>query len=381
MLYIAGLAAIFVIVLIVTGMKVVQQGETVVIERLGKYSRTLSSGVNIVWPFLDAPRKLDWGFMELTPEGKKIIKKRKVSRIDLREMLYDFERQNVITKDNVVLEINALLYFQVTDPVSVIYEIANLPDALEKLTQTTLRNVIGEMDLDQTLASRDIINSKLRAILDEATDRWGVKVNRVEIQDIIPPQEIRDAMEKQMRAERDKRATILSAEGNKRSAVLEAEGIKESQVHKAEGEKAARVLVAEGEAQARVRVAQAEAEAIRQITQAISSSGGDPANYLIAVRYLDALKEMVSGKDNKVVYLPFEATGILSSIGGIKEMLEGIKKPGPPLPPQEKTAELPPSLAPSGPPAADRGKKALEFVAERVPDAQREEPEEPPSQA
>jgi len=252
--------------------------------------------------------------------------RRQVRRIDLRETVYDFPRQNVITKDNVVTEINAMLYFQVTDPVKAVYEIANLPEAIEKLTQTTLRNVIGELDLDQTLTSRDTINTKLREILDEATDKWGVKVNRVELQDINPPKDIRDAMEKQMRAERDRRAVILTAEGEKRSRILEAEGIREAKINKAEGEKRSKVLMAEGQAEARVKVAQAEAEAIGLVTKAIAESKGDPANYLIAVRYIETLKEMVSGKDNKVVYLPFEATGVLSSIGGIKEMLEGIGK-------------------------------------------------------
>ena len=188
------------------------------------------------------------------------------------------------------------------------------------------KNVPGELDLDETLTSRDTINSKLRAILDEATDKWGVKVNRVELQDINPPQDIRDAMEKQMRAERDRRAAILEAEGLKRSKILEAEGFREAEINKAEGQKRSKILIAEGEAEARVKVAEAEAEAINKVTGAISSSKGDPANYLIAVRYIEALKEMVSGKENKVVYLPYEATGILSSIGGIKDMLEGIKK-------------------------------------------------------
>ena len=224
-----------------------------------------------------------------------------------------------------VIELNALLYFQITDPVKSVYEIANLPDAIEKLTQTTLRNVIGELDLDQTLSSRDTINSKLRAILDDATDKWGVKVNRVELQDIIPPPEIRDAMEKQMRAERDRRAAILEAEGLKQASILEAEGIRTSEINRAEGSKQAKILVAEGEANARIKVAEAEAEAIKMITQAVSTSNGDPTNYLIAVRYIETLKEMVSGQNNKVVYLPYEATAILSSIGGIKDMLESGK--------------------------------------------------------
>jgi len=318
--------AVFVIMFTAAGLKIVKQAEAMVIERLGKYHKTLGPGINIILPIFDKPREIEWKYIQEGIDGRPIVRRVVTSRIDLRETVYDFPRQSVITKDNVVLEINALLYFQITDPVKAIYEIANLPTAIEKLTQTSLRSVIGEMDLDETLASRDIINKKLRAILDEATDKWGVKVNRVEIQDIIPPKEIKEAMEKQMKAERDRRAAVLEAEGLKKARILEAEGIREAEINKAEGEKKAKILVAEGEAEARIKVASAEAEAIRKITEAISASKGDPANYLIAVRYIEALKEMVSGKDNKVVYLPYEATGILSSIGGIKDMLEGIRK-------------------------------------------------------
>jgi regulator of protease activity HflC (stomatin/prohibitin superfamily) len=254
-------------------------------------------------------------------DGKSLITNRPITKIDLRETVYEFPKQNVITKDNVGTEINAIIYFQITDPVKAVYEISNLPDAIEKLTQTTLRNVIGELDLDQTLTSRDTINGKLRTVLDEAGHKWGVKVNRVELQDINPPQEIRAAMEKQMRAERDKRAKVLDAEGDKQSQILQSEGKKLAAINNAEGEKQSKILYAEGEAQARIRTAEGEAEAIQKITQAIASSKSDPANYLIALRYIDALKEMVTGKDNKIIYMPYEATGILSSIGGIKDLL------------------------------------------------------------
>jgi|WetSurMetagenome_2_1015567.scaffolds.fasta_scaffold116017_2 regulator of protease activity HflC (stomatin/prohibitin superfamily) len=330
---------VFVIIFAVKGFLIIQQSETMVIERLGSYHRTLSSGINILWPIFDKPRMIEWRFVQTAPDGKTIIRKDTVKRIDLRETVYDFPKQSVITRDNVVTEINALLYFQIVDPVRAVYEIANLPDAIEKLTQTTLRNVIGELDLDETLTSRDTINSKLRVILDEASDKWGVKVNRVELQDISPPPEIRGAMEKQMRAERDRRAAILEAEGMKQASILEAEGARSAEINKAEGIKQAKILVAQGEAEARIKVAEAEAEAIRMITQAISSSGGDPSNYLIAVRYIETLKEMVSGKDNKVIYLPYEATGVLSAVGGIKEMLEGARSPiGKPSPGAQTTA-------------------------------------------
>lgn len=316
---ILGLIAVFVIVFALMGFKIIQQAETMVIERLGKYSRTLPAGINIIWPIIDRPRSTVW---REGISGNLSYK----STIDLRETVYEFPKQNVITKDNVATEINAIIYFQITDPVKAVYEISNLPDAIEKLTQTTLRNVIGEMDLDQTLTSRDTINGKLRSVLDEATHKWGVKVSRVELQDINPPQHIREAMEKQMQAERSKRASILESEGKKASQVLESEGLKTAEINKADGEKQAMILIAEGQAQARIRTAQGEAEAILKITQAIGSTKSDPVNYLIAVRYIDKLGEMVSGKDNKVIYMPYEATGILSSIGGIKELLHTNNK-------------------------------------------------------
>ncbi len=307
--------AAFVVIFLYKGIRIVRQAETIVIERLGKYYKTLNSGINIIIPIFDRARPIEWKYTIEGPNRTTIIKKVLTPRIDLRETVYDFPRQNVITRDNVVLEINALLYFQVTDPAKAVYEIASLPDAIEKLTQTTLRNVIGELDLDETLSSRDTINAKLRAILDEATDKWGVKVNRVELQDINPPMEIKEAMEKQMRAERDKRAAILTAEGQKRAKILEAEGFKQSQINRAEGEKKAKILIAEG-----------EAEAISKITQAISESGGNPTTYLIAIKYIEALKDMSIGKDTKIVYMPYEASGVLSSVGGIKDMFDKIKQ-------------------------------------------------------
>ena len=325
-LIVAGVLALLAVILVKSTIIVVRQAQTMVVERLGKYNRTLASGINIIVPFVDKPRAIDWHEVLSLPSGDTVTRRYRSSTIDLRETVYVFPRQNVITKDNVVVEIDALIYFQVTDPVRAAYEIANLPDAIEKLTQTTLRNVIGELDLDQVLSSREHINTKLREILDDATHKWGAKVARVELKDINPPRDIRDAMEKQMRAERDRRAAILTAEASKQSSILEAEGIRQSEINKAEGVKQARILQADAEAAARLKVAEAEAQAIERITGAIKGTGGDPARYLIAIRYIEALKEMVSGQNNKVVYLPYEATGVLSSLGGIREMLQGPEK-------------------------------------------------------
>jgi len=321
LIIIAGAIALFVLIFAVAGFKIVQQSEVVIIERLGKYSRTLTSGINIIWPIIDKPRDITWRYVVEGIDEKKHIHFKQKSKIDMRETVYDFPKQNVITKDNVNIQINALLYFQIMDPVRATYEIENLPDAIEKLTQTTLRNVIGELELDESLSSRDTINTKLRTILDDATNKWGVKVNRVELQDIAPPADIMQAMEKQMRAERDRRASVLEAEGQKRAKILEAEGIKESEITKAEGQKQSDILKAEGQAQARIKTAEAEAEAIKLVTSAINTKNGDPINYLIATKYIETLQNMVSGKDNKTIYMPFEATGVLSSLGGIKEML------------------------------------------------------------
>lgn len=269
--------SIFLIVLalvfVAKGVIIVQQAEVVIVERLGKFDRVLQSGFNFIIPVLEAPRAIDWKVTQKGFDGStySIIQKR--TKIDLREAVYDFPRQNVITKDNVSISINALLYFQIVDPKSAVYEIQNLPDAIEKLTQTNLRNLVGQLDLDESLVSRDKINHELRAILDEATNKWGVKVNRVELQDIIPPADIQSAMEKQMKAERDRRAAILEAEGLKKSAVLKAEGEKEAAINRAEGEKQANILRAEGVAQARILEADGEKEAIQRIINALADKG------------------------------------------------------------------------------------------------------------
>ena len=316
-IFLIALAIIFV----AKGVIIVQQAEVVIVERLGKFDRVLESGFNFIIPILEAPRAIDWKVTQKGFDGSTYSMIQKRTRIDLREAVYDFPRQNVITKDNVSISINALLYFQIIDPKSAVYEIQNLPDAIEKLTQTNLRNLVGQLDLDESLVSRDKINHELRAILDDATNTWGVKVNRVELQDIIPPSDIQSAMEKQMKAERDRRAAILEAEGMKKSAVLKAEGEKEAAINRAEGEKQANILKAEGVAQARILEADGEKEAIGRIINALADKG-QPDKYLIAMKYLETMKAITSGQDNKVVYMPYEATGILSSVDGIKQMFD-----------------------------------------------------------
>ncbi len=314
------LLLVLAIVFVAKGVIIVQQAEVVIIEFLGKYSRTLESGLNFIIPIVESPRGVSWKVTQRGLDGHSYSYIKEKTKIDLRESVFDFPRQSVITKDNVSISINALLYFQIVDPKSAVYEIQNLPEAIEKLTQTTLRNLVGQLDLDETLVSRDKINVELRSILDEATNKWGVKVNRVELQDIIPPTDIQSAMEKQMKAERDRRAAILEAEGLKKSAILKAEGEKEAAINQAEGLKQAKILKAEGFAQARLIEADAEKQAIKRIEEAFNNQG-QPDKYLIAMKYLESLKEIASGKDNKVVYMPYEATGILSSIDGIKQML------------------------------------------------------------
>ncbi|MBQ4917240.1 MAG: SPFH/Band 7/PHB domain protein [Muribaculaceae bacterium] len=319
-LVLLAIIVFIVIVLVLAGVKVVPQSETRVIERLGRFHSVLPPGLNIIWPFIDKPKMIYTRRVDNLGGRRAIASIVSTSCIDLREQVYDFPSQQVITKDNVTTEINALLYFQIVDPKKSVYEIDNLPNAIEKLTQTSLRNVIGELELDETLTSRDTINSKLQAILDEATNKWGVKVNRVELQDITPPESVREAMEKQMQAERNRRAEILNAEGEKKSLILRSEGEKQSQINQAEAEKQSQILKAEGESRAKVLQAEAEAEAIRRVTEAIKESKTDPATYMLAMKYIETLNEMTSGKDGKTVYIPYEATGVLSSIGSIKEM-------------------------------------------------------------
>ena len=302
-----------VVIYILKGIKIVSQSETMIVERLGKYNRTLNAGINVILPIIE--------------QAKETIVRRqngsmaRSSRIDMREQVYDFDKQSVITKDNVMTEINALLYFQIVDPMKAVYEIQNLPVAIEKLTQTTLRNVVGEMELDETLTSRDTINSKLRNVLDDATNKWGVKVNRVELQDITPPESIRRTMELQMQAERNRRAEILKAEGEKQAQILNSEGEKQAEINAAEADKQANILKAEGEAKAKVLQAEAEATAIRNIAEAVADRGADPVNYLLAVKYIETLKEVAGGQESKTVYLPYEASNLLGSLGGIKELL------------------------------------------------------------
>jgi regulator of protease activity HflC (stomatin/prohibitin superfamily) len=230
----------------------------------------------------------------------------------------DFPPSAVITRDNVTMEVDAVLFYQITDPVKAMYEITNLGNAMVQLTVTSLRNVMGELALDETLTSRETVNTKLRNVLDEATDKWGVKVNRVELKNIEPPKEIQDAMAKQMKAERERRAVVTEAEGTKKSAVLEAEGDREAAIARAEGEKRSTILEAEGTAEARIKLAQAEAEALKRVREALNEA--NPANYLIALKYLESLEKISAGQATKI-FLPFEASGILGSLGGIREML------------------------------------------------------------
>ena len=280
-IYVLIVIVVLALIIVKKTIVIIPQSETKIIERLGRYYATLKPGINIIIPFID--------------HAKDIVSQRNgrytySNSIDLREQVYDFARQNVITKDNIQMQINALLYFQIVDPFKSVYEINNLPNAIEKLTQTTLRNIIGEMELDQTLTSRDTINTKLRSVLDDATNKWGIKVNRVELQDITPPESVLVAMEKQMQAERNKRATILTSEGEKEKQRLLSEGEKAAIVNKAEAAKQQAILNAEGEATARIRKAEAEAIAIQKITEAVGQCT-NPANYLLAQKYIQMMNK------------------------------------------------------------------------------------------
>jgi regulator of protease activity HflC (stomatin/prohibitin superfamily) len=275
-----GILALFIIVTLIKSVRIVPQAVALLVERLGRYSRTLDAGLHILVPFIDRVR----------------------ARVDLREQVVSFPPQPVITSDNLVVSIDTVIYFQVTDPKSAVYEIANYITGIEQLTVTTLRNVIGSMDLEQTLTSRDQINGQLRGVLDEATGRWGIRVNRVELKAIDPPASVQDSMEKQMRAERDRRAAILTAEG-----------IKQSQILTAEGEKQAAILRAEGEAQSSILRAQGESRAIIQVFEAIHRGDADPK--LLAYQYLQMLPQVAASPSSKMWIIPAEFTSALEGMG------------------------------------------------------------------
>ena len=313
-----GALAVVGIVGLVKSIRIVGQAEVMVIERLGRFHRVARSGLNLLIPFVELPRSIDVRFFEADMGGVKRISAKTTNRIDLREQVLNFPSQPVITKDNVTIDIDAVLYYRVAEPQKATYAVQNLPYALETLTRTTLRNIVGEMELDQTLASRDQINKRMREVIEEAAVSWGVDVTRVELQSIEPPRDIQQAMELQMRAERERRAAVTNAEAGKRAAILEAEGLKESQVRKAEGEKDASVLRAQGLAEARLAMAEAEAESIRRIAAALPE--GQAAMYLLGLKYLEALPKLAEGKGS-TVFLPTEATGVMGAVGALREML------------------------------------------------------------
>ena len=297
------LIALLVIILIIAfkSIKIVKQAEVYVIERLGKFYKVADAGLTIIVPFFDHVRSV----------------------VSLKQQTMDVPPQGVITKDNVTITIDTVVFYQITDPAKAVYEIQSLKKGIEYLAITTIRDIIGKMDLDETFSSRDGINSQLRTILDDATDRWGCKIDRVEIKDITPPADIRDAMEKQMNAERNKRALILESEAQRQSAVTIAEGKKQAAILEAEADKEARITRAAGEAQAIKEVAEAKAKEIQMVYDAIKKS--DPDEKLVQLKSLEALEKVADGEANKV-FIPFEATSALSSLGAIKEVVKDEKK-------------------------------------------------------
>ncbi len=329
MLITLGIILIISLFVATSSFKIVGQAEVMVIERLGRFHRLARSGFNILIPFVERPRTIDVRYFEADVGGVKRITAGSTSRIDLREQVLNFPSQPVITKDNVTIDIDAVIYYRVADPQKATYAVQNLPYALETLTRTTLRNIVGEMELDQTLGSRDVINKRMREVIEEASIGWGVDVTRVELQSIEPPHDIQRSMELQMRAERERRAAVTNAEAGKRAAILEAEGVRESQVRRAEGEKDAAILRAQGLAEARLAMAEAEAEAIRRIANALPE--GEASMYLLGLKYLEALPLVTQGQGT-TIFLPSEATGVMGAIGGIREMLRGTMNPQAPRP-------------------------------------------------
>ena len=277
--------------------KIVRQSEVYIIERLGKFHGVAEAGLTIIVPFLDRVRSV----------------------VSLKQQTMDIPPQDVITSDNVTITIDTVVFYKITDPAKAVYEIQSLKKGIEYLAITTIRDIVGKMELDETFSSRDIINDKLRVVLDEATDAWGCKIDRVEIKDITPPADIRDAMEKQMNAERNKRALILEAEGERQSAITLAEGRKQAAILDAEADKESRIKRAAGEAEAIKQVADAKAQEIQLVYDAIKNS--HPDDKLVQIKSLETLKEVAKGDANKI-FIPFEATKALSSLGAIKEVLK-----------------------------------------------------------
>jgi len=315
------LLVVFVVLLAVAiwrSVRIIPQATAGIVERFGRYHRTLNAGLNVVTPFVDRLRPL----------------------IDLREQVVSFPPQPVITRDNLVVGIDTVIYFQVTDPRAATYEVSNYITAVEQLTVTTLRNVVGGMDLEHVLTSRDQINTELRKELDEATGKWGIRVGRVELKAIEPPSSIQDSMEKQMRADRDKRAAILSAEGNKQSAILNAEGERQAAVLKARGESEATVLRAEAEAKAQAARARGQAEAITTVFRAIHE--GNPDQRLLAYQYMQMLPQIAQGDANKVWIVPSEIGKALEGIGGLVSSIGGQSAAAPPASPAQSAAPVPP---------------------------------------
>ena len=287
---------IILIVLSVMSIKIVRQSEVYIIERLGKFHKIADAGLTIIIPFIDHVRSI----------------------VSLKQQTMDIPPQDVITKDNVTITIDTVVFYRILEPAKAVYEIQSLKKGIEYLSVTTIRDIVGKMDLDSTFTSRDAINDKLRAILDEATDRWGCKIDRVEIQDITPPPDVKDAMEKQMNAERNKRASILQAEGERQAAVLKAQGEKEAAILQAEADKEAKVRRAAGEAEAIRKVAEAKADEVKLVYGAMMKA--NPDDKLVQLKSLEALKDVAQGEANKV-FIPFEATGALSAIGAAADML------------------------------------------------------------
>src|SRR5438874_3193217 len=318
-----GFLGIVLLVIAAKTIRIVPQATVMLVERLGRFDKVAGSGLNLLWPFLDRPRAVYW---TNTRPG--------ITSIDLREQYIDLPPQPVITRDNVTIHVDSVVYWQITDPVKAVYEMNDLVGGIVQLTITGMRAVMGDMDLDHTLSQRDQINAKLRIILDEATDKWGVKVTRVDVKNINPPEDVRVTMEKQMTAERTRRALVLQAEGERQAAITRAEGEKQAAVTRSEGEKQSNILQAEGLAQARLRQAEAEAQAIAQVAQAMAQHG-NPAQYLITTRYIESLRDMTKSNNAKVIFMPVETSTMLSAVGTIKEMFAetGVKQPSDQQPP------------------------------------------------
>lgn len=325
LIVIFGIIIIVGVLFAIKGMKVISQSETMVIERFGRFCRILPAGINIVWPFIDRPKNITWRVENINDGGHIDSQVIRTARIDLREGIHEFEGCGVVTCDNISVAVDIMLTIEIVDARKAAYGVSDLFDAVRMVTESSVQNVLETISLDEARASRDKIGCSAGAAIAERVGEWGIAVKRAEIRGITAMEDLKKGLERRTKQTEKRELALFEAETDRQARILDADGFKKGEIAKAEGVKEALIIKAEGEAEARLRMVQAEAEAVRTVMGTVKKSGGDSVRYLIALKYIEAMREMVSGKDNKVVYLPYEATALLGSVSSIRELFETAK--------------------------------------------------------